>query len=198
MPSNWMAIDSNFPSFTGEESPTEQIRALHNYLFQLREGLRYSLQNLTQENFNTAALENMNAEQRDALVTELQKVYTVLSQLSTQVESISGRVSGVEALGGKLDGAEGRIDALETWKEEIQPDVAGIQTGLTEAEGRIETLEQDVTDNKALIDALAERVEEIEPLATVIRLEEDGSVTIVTGGAPLRLVGQVYINDTLY
>ena len=85
MPSNWLSIDSNFPSFTGEESPEQQIRALHNYLFQLREGLQYSLQNLTADNFNATALQNLSDAQKNEVTTQLQtSAQTLTDKLAAQ------------------------------------------------------------------------------------------------------------------
>ena len=33
MPSNWLYIDSNFPTFTGEESLKEQVTTIQNYMY---------------------------------------------------------------------------------------------------------------------------------------------------------------------
>lgn len=62
MPSNLLAIDADFPTFTGEEPEKEQIQELTNYLYQLRESLQYSLQNLSKSNFNAAALNDLTSE----------------------------------------------------------------------------------------------------------------------------------------
>ena len=43
MPSNWLYIDSNFPTFTGEESLKEQVTTIQNYMYMLVEQLRYTL-----------------------------------------------------------------------------------------------------------------------------------------------------------
>lgn len=90
MPSNWMAIDQNFPTFTGEESPQQQIQALHNYLFQLREGLQYSLRNLTTENFNAVALQQQGfTEKQDELLFEW--FHSIIEQLM----EISGKLNNL-------------------------------------------------------------------------------------------------------
>lgn len=110
MPSVWKSIDSNFPSFTGEEKPQEQIRALHNYLFQLREGLKYSMQNLSAENFNAAALENLSESQKNEVKKQLEKVYALLGQMSGEIQNIAGRVS---SMGIRIEAIEQTVQTEE-------------------------------------------------------------------------------------
>ena len=57
MPSNWLYIDTNFPSFTGEESLGDRVTTIQNYLYMLVEQLRYTLHNLDANNMNPAAAE---------------------------------------------------------------------------------------------------------------------------------------------
>lgn len=203
MPSNWLSIDTSFPSFTGEESPKEQIRALHDYLFQLRQGLQYSLQNLTAENFNAAALENMNATQKDQVAQELRKVYARLDQVAAQVDSLGGRVSDTEGVSARVSEAEQDIDDLEEW-------TGAAEEQLGDLSGRLETLEQS-EDRKTLQElqglvtgegGIQERVTalegETEKLSTAIQVAEDGSVTLGSEGKDLYLVGQIFINGVLY
>ncbi len=102
---NFMSIDTGFPTFTGKESPQEQIRALHNYMFQLREGLEYMLQNLTTQNFNTTAWEQVEEGQKDAVQQEVQKVYKLAVQINQKVEDLAGRTKTVEDNVKMLEGA---------------------------------------------------------------------------------------------
>lgn len=46
----------DIPVFREEESLKEQVRALYDYIYSLHEQLRYILTNLTEENWNPAAL----------------------------------------------------------------------------------------------------------------------------------------------
>ena len=45
MPSNWLYIDTNFPSFTQKESVNDKVETMQDYLFMLVEQLRYTLHN---------------------------------------------------------------------------------------------------------------------------------------------------------
>ena len=58
MPSNWLYIDSNFPTFTGEENLKEQVTTIQNYMYMLVEQLRYTLHNLDLSNMNEAAVDD--------------------------------------------------------------------------------------------------------------------------------------------
>lgn len=64
MSNNLQALD-DFPSFTGEESPQEQIRQLQNYLFVVAEQLKYTMRNL--------GVDNLNPQQWDAMKEETLK-----------------------------------------------------------------------------------------------------------------------------
>ena len=156
MPSNWQSIDMNFPSFTGEESPKEQIQALHNYLFQLRQGLQYSLQNLGVKNFNATSLKELTDAQKADVQVLLQGVTNSINSLSGEVNGLSSRIRDMEKL-------TGQVADIEEW------------TAAAEEE----------------LKALSDRIGALE---NIIRVEEDGSVTIGTDGKILNFVGDVYIN----
>lgn len=213
MPSNWLSIDSNFPSFTGEESPEQQIRALHNYLFQLREGLQYSLQNLTADNFNTAALQNLTDAQKNEVTTQLEKVYTQLNQMAAEIDRLSGRVSGTENLSGRMTTAEGEITALkgrvklaEDNIESLADRTTGTESDVKNLAGRVKMLEDDqtleqlqeaVTGDGGLQEQVDESQQELEKISGAVQVADDGSATIGSVGKVLHLVGQIYINGVL-
>lgn len=92
MPSNLLAIDSDFPTFVEDEPVDRQIQSLVNYLYQLRESLQYSLQNLSKENFNAAALDNLTKEASQEIAAELQRIQNVLTNFSSEISRINGDV----------------------------------------------------------------------------------------------------------
>lgn len=219
MPSNWATIDQNFPTFTGEESPEQQIRALRNYLFQLREGMQYSLQNLTAENFNATALQKLTDDQKNEVTEELQKVYALMNQLSGRLDSLSGRVTGIENLAGRVTAAEGeitdlkgrvaltegnaddlgkRISAAEKDAEDIKNSVAEAEKNVDALGDRVSKLEKTVTEDGGLSDRMDYAEQELQKIAEVVTGTEDGSATVGAEGKPLYLVGDIYINGVLY
>ena len=203
MPSNWLSIDSNFPSFTGEEPPEQQIRALHNYLFQLREGLQYSLQNLTADNFNATALQNMTDAQKNEVTLQLEKVYSMLNQMAVQIENLSGRVSGTENLAGRVTTAEGEITSLKGRVKLTEENIKGLKVRAAVTEGNVEDLSgrvKQLEDDKTL-DDLQEQMDAtrqaLQKISGAVQVADDGSATVGSEGKVLHLVGQVYINGVL-
>lgn len=104
MPANFSAIDNSFPSFTGKESPAVQIQALLNYLMIMKQELQYILGNLTPENWNKEALEQMAQSVRSSLIS-------TINSMNTQIESLRQKVEEL----GEADFAEItlRLDDLE-------------------------------------------------------------------------------------
>lgn len=172
MPSNWLSIDSNFPSFTGGESPEQQIRALHNYLFQLREGLQYSLQNLTADNFNATALQNLSNAQKNEVTTQLEKVYALLNQMSAEISSLSGRVTGTENLPGRITSAEEEINQLKDRATDTETEIGYLDKRITDAEEdanvikeTVAALELEQGNLGGRVDAIEERLPRLEQAA---------------------------------
>ena len=54
MPKDFLALDTNFPQFTGTETTEQKVNQLYNYTYMLLENLRYCLRNLDSRNFNEA------------------------------------------------------------------------------------------------------------------------------------------------
>lgn len=216
MPSNWLSIDSGFPTFTGTETPQQQIRALHNYLFQLREGLQYSLQNLTTDNFNATALQNMTDEQKSELSEALGTVYDALNEMSANLKKLSSRVTELQSLSGNLTDAEKEIEALKERAEQIEQNATELGKSIREANQEIEALkatEETANQNMAelanqmramqetqdgQLETLETMQQELNKISTVLKIDNDGGVTLGTAEKPLRLVGELYINETRY
>ena len=65
MPGSFYLMDSGFPEFTGQESVSERLNRLTNYLYMLLEELRWMLRNLGPENFNEAGLSELESAVAD-------------------------------------------------------------------------------------------------------------------------------------
>lgn len=121
MPSNWLYIDTNFPSFTQKESDGEKIETMQDYLFMLVEQLRYTLHNLDLSNMNKTAADEfvkritdpIYGEIKDAEgnITQLQATATGLqasiSNLNGSVTNLTADVNGIRTtVSGKIDGSD--------------------------------------------------------------------------------------------
>ena len=107
MPSNWLYIDTNFPTFTGEESSEEKITTIQNYMFMLVEQLRYSLHNLDLSNMNKTAVERYETS-----ITE-----PIYARIEDSEENIADLALTAEGLGLRLSNAEGNITSLTATAE---------------------------------------------------------------------------------
>lgn len=56
MPSDFLALDTQFPTFGDGDSTSTKLNKIMSHLYLLQEGLRYTLRNLDSSNFNQTAL----------------------------------------------------------------------------------------------------------------------------------------------
>lgn len=124
MPSNWLYIDSNFPTFTGEESLKEQVTTIQNYMYMLVEQLRYTLHNLDLSNMNEAAVDDW-----ENAITE--PIYIHLEDSDERITQLAITAAGLSA---RMEDAEGNITTL-------QATATGLAAQITDAEGDIAALQ---------------------------------------------------------
>lgn len=96
MPGGISLLDTGFPSFTGAQSTQEQVDSILNYLYQVMEQLRYTMNNLGEENFNTMALSDIGESIVGPLRVSVTDVAENQGKLQVQADGISASVSGVE------------------------------------------------------------------------------------------------------
>lgn len=134
MPSNFLYIDTNFPTFTGEETSKEQIDSMLNYLRILVEQLRYTLNNLDMTNFNSKAILDWSEASTEDIQQELVTLATQLNQTNQTVAGLSRRVSNLEGLQNRVADAEEAIEGLQATAQDHG-------TRLTATEGDIDDLQ---------------------------------------------------------
>ena len=148
MPSNWLYIDSNFPTFTGEESLKEQVTTIQNYMYMLVEQLRYTLHNLDLSNMNEAAVDDwenaitepiyIHLEDSDERITQLA---ITAAGLSARMEDAEGNITTLQAtatgLAAQITDAEGDIAALQVTAD-------GLSSTVANQAGQISSLQQTV------------------------------------------------------
>lgn len=148
MPSNWLYIDTNFPTFTGEESPNEKITTIQNYMYMLVEQLRYSLHNLDLTNMNQTAVQRY----------ETQLTEPIYARIADDEENTAQLALTAAALGLRLTNAEGSITSLTVTAEGLRLQISDaeddilqlgatadrLSTQITAADGRISQLQQTV------------------------------------------------------
>ena len=146
MPGNILSADTQFPNFTGQENPEDQIRTIRNYLYMLLEQLRYTLNNLDAGNFNTEGLKEIQDAISQPILKQLSdtdgnlaELQATAAGLATRVSSNEGDISQLEqtaqGLSSRVGDAEGNISSL-------QQTANGLSSRVSSAEGNISTLQQ--------------------------------------------------------
>lgn len=216
MPSNWLYIDTNFPSFTQKESDGEKIETMQDYLFMLVEQLRYTLRNLDLKNMNKAAAEGFvktitqpiyaeikNAEgsitqlgvTADGLAARISSAEGNITQLSATADGLAARISDAEGnitqLGATANGLSARISSNEGSITNLTADVNGIRTQVS---GKIGTSEAQTLIDQSL-DGITLSATSGEN-GTVFKLKYNGAVLASTGSVDL-YVDAVNVYGTL-
>lgn len=173
MPSTWLVIDSDFPSFRKDTPMKEQVSQLQNYMVILVEQLRFQLTNLNVSNWNDTAVKQFQKDTTKDVTEKVEEMELLFDEISGTLESLAERV-------GEMDARCIELETNAAWMEQVQEEQAK----------RLEQLEDQLTDAQIEIDELRQRVKDLE---TVVVIGEDG-VTIGDGNRPIRLVGEIYIN----
>ena len=134
MPSNWLYIDTNFPSFTQKESDGEKIETMQDYLFMLVEQLRYTLRNLDLKNMNKAAMNGFLQNIREPIYAKIEDTNKNVNELSITAQGLSERISS----------AEGNITQL-------QATATGLQASISNLNGSVTNLTADVNGIRATV-----------------------------------------------
>ena len=216
MPSNWLYIDTNFPSFTQKESDGEKIETMQDYLFMLVEQLRYTLRNLDLKNMNKAAMNGFLQNIREPIYAKIEDTDKNVNELSITAKGLSVRISNAEGnitqLGATADGLAARISSAEGNITQLGATANGLSARISSNEGSITNLTADVngirtqvsgkigtSEAQTLIDqslngiTLAATSGET---GTVFKLEYNGAVLASTGSVDL-YVDAVNVYGTL-
>lgn len=123
MPTNLLATDTMYPDLS-KGTTDEKIQQIGNYLYMLREQLRYTLGNLGENNFNESELENIGN-----IITE---------PIYLQIYGTEG--NAVVQFTDK--GLYGRIEDAENNVAQVSANTDALMTRMSNAEGSISTLTQ--------------------------------------------------------
>ena len=121
MPSNWLYIDTNFPSFTQKESTSDKIETMQDYLFMLVEQLRYTLHNLDLSNMNKTATDEFVKQITDPIYGEIKDAEGNITQVALVAEGLAARIGD----------AEGNITQLQATAKGLQANVSNLNGSVT-------------------------------------------------------------------
>lgn len=206
MPGNILSADTQFPNFSGQESPAEQIRTIRNYLYMLLEQLRYTLNNLDAGNFNTEGLKEIQDAISQPILKQLSDTDGNLAELQVTAAGLASRVSSNEGDISQLEqtaqGLSSRVGDAEGNISSLQQTANGLSSRVTSAEGNISTLQQTanglssrVSNAEGSISSLSQtasgletRVANAEGAVSTVSQKVNG-VTVTTGYGQTFLAG---------
>lgn len=195
MPSNWLYIDTNFPSFTQKESVNDKVETMQDYLFMLVEQLRYTLHNLDLSNMNKTAADEFVKQITDPIYGEIKDAEGNITQVALVAEGLAARIGDAEGnitqLQATAQGLSASISNLNGNVTNLTADVNGIRAQVS---GKIGTSEAQTLIDQSLngITLSATSGES----GTIFKLMYDGAVLASTGSVDL-YVDAVNIYGTL-
>lgn len=195
MPSNWLYIDTNFPSFTQKESVNDKVETMQDYLFMLVEQLRYTMHNLDLSNMNKTAADEFVKQITDPIYGEIKDAEGNITQVALVAEGLATRIGDAEGnitqLQATAKGLSASVSNLNGSVTNLTADVNGIRTQVS---GKIGTSEAQTLIDQSLngITLSATSGES----GTIFKLMYDGAVLASTGSVDL-YVDAVNIYGTL-
>lgn len=176
---NWVSVDANFPTFEENESPYEQIKKLVDYMRQLTDQLKYSLNNLGTDNWNSSSLMSFSSELTGDIEKDMKSLGTELTRQQQQIRGVS---TSVNALGDQIEKINQKLDEIITAEQQKDRESAEV----------IEQLRQAIVKRDDAVEQLRQAVSN---LCAWIYPNEDG-ITIGRTGTQVNINGDVYINGT--
>ena len=142
MPKDFLALDTNFPQFTGTETTDQKVNQLYNYTYMLLENLRYCLRNLDSRNFNEAGLREIT----DPIYARISDAEGNLTELAIEATGLALRVSNAEgditSLTITAEGLQSQVSNIDGDVSSLQQTANSLTSRISSAEGNISTLQQ--------------------------------------------------------
>ena len=178
MPSNWLYIDTNFPSFTQKESDGEKIETMQDYLFMLVEQLRYTLRNLDLKNMNKAAMNGFLQNIREPIYAKIEDTNKNVNELSITAKGLSARISNAE---GSITQLGATANGLAAEIKNAKGDITSLGARADGLAAEIKNAKGDITQLGARADGLAARISSNEGSITNLTADVNGIRTQVSG-----------------
>ena len=155
MPKDFLALDTNFPQFTGTETTDQKVNQLYNYTYMLLENLRYCLRNLDSRNFNEAGLREIT----DPIYARISDAEGNLTELAIEATGLALRVSNAE---GDITSLTITAEGLQSQVSNIDGDVSSLQQTADSLTSRISSAEGDITSLTITAEGLQSQVSNID------------------------------------
>lgn len=204
MPKDFLALDTNFPQFTGTETTDQKVNQLYNYTYMLLENLRYCLRNLDSRNFNEAGLREIT----DPIYARISDAEGNLTELAIEATGLALRVSNAEgditSLTITAEGLQSQVSNIDGDVSSLQQTADSLTSRISNAEGDISSLTQTVNsftlsvDNGETSSTLYLDAGRTELISVVIRFTGVVAFSNLDGSSGTIIDGGAIDTDTLY
>jgi len=175
MPSNWLYVDTNFPSFTGKETVNEKIDTIQSYLYVLLEQLRYCLHNLDTSNMNQIELNKYVNGITDPVYKRLEDDEGNITQLQLTAKGLDLRITNAEGDINQLDitakGLSAEISNAKGDITKLQATAQGLAAQISNAAGDITKLQATAKGFNILIGNASGDTTQIDASAAALRTQ---------------------------
>jgi hypothetical protein len=147
VPGNLLFADIAFPTVQGDDTKKD-LKNILNYLYMLREELRYTMGNIGIENFNPAELVNLSDMIVGKLNITIQNVENSIAQLSGRADEFDAQLallaqydtdisSALSAVSAKADANASQISALAQYDSTLANSIAAVDAKATAAGAQV-------------------------------------------------------------
>lgn len=174
MPKDYLALDTNFPSFTGTESTEEKVDQLYNYTYMLLENLRYTLRNLDSTNFNEEGLNEIT----DPIYADIEDAEGNITKLALEAQGLALRVSN----------AENDVTQLQITAQ-------GLQAQITNQEGDITQIQAQANGLSVTVGQQGQAITSLQFTINGLTITGPTGTTMINGGSvytPTLIVQDLY------
>lgn len=185
MPTAQMLTEEALPKYRAEDRDSDRIKTIYNYLFMLVEQLRYSLGNISEDNFNAASLDKIKSDISEPIYRRIEDSDGNISSLTQTAEMLQSRISNAEgdistltqtatSLSSRIQSAEGDISNLTQT-------ATSLSSRISDAEGNISSLTQTAGSLSSRISSAEGSISSISQTVNGISLSvanEEGQSTI--------------------
>ena len=176
MLSNWLYIDTNFPTFTGEEETEEKVSSIQNYLFMLVEQLRYPLRNLDLKNMNPAAVERFTGTITEPIYGRIEDAEGNITQLGITAKGLEAKISDAE---GNINSLQVTATKLASQISDANGNISRLQQTATKLESQIRDANGDISQLQQTASSIMSTVSNQAGQISVLQQRADGFQTIV-------------------
>lgn len=176
MLSNWLYIDTNFPTFTGEEETEEKVSSIQNYLFMLVEQLRYPLRNLDLKNMNPAAVERFTGTITEPIYGRIEDAEGNITQLGITAKGLAAKISDAE---GNINSLQVTATKLASQISDANGNISRLQQTATKLESQIRDANGDISQLQQTASSIMSTVSNQAGQISVLQQRADGFQTVV-------------------